>query len=151
MIKFHIPGVPVQQGSKTPWGSEQNPHLKAWRQSVAETAAREFLGDAPANGPVHVSAEFVFPRPKAHYRSGRYADWLKESAPLYHTSNPDLDKLQRAIGDALTGVVIRDDRQIAAWSTVKRYGPHAGATISVDLLPRRDEPLLEPIGLELLR
>jgi hypothetical protein len=46
--------------------------------------------------------------------------------------------------------VIRDDRQIAAWSTVKRYGPHAGATISVDLLPRRDEPLLEPISLELL-
>ena len=72
---------------------------------------------------------------QSHYRSGRHADELRPSAPRYHTGPPDLDKLQRAIGDALTATVIRDDRQIAVWQTQKLYGKTSGARIDVVPLP----------------
>jgi Holliday junction resolvase RusA-like endonuclease len=119
-LTFVVPGVPVPQGSKQPWGAEVNPHVKSWRASVAEVAAAAML-DGPFIGPVSVVADFHFPRPKGHYGTGRNATVLKERAPRYHGSMPDLDKLQRALGDALKGVVLRDDSQIALWMTSKVY------------------------------
>jgi crossover junction endodeoxyribonuclease RusA len=133
MIVFSVPGIPIPQGSKTRWGSEDNPHTKPWRQAVAEHARRLAL-DGPILGSVAVSVDFVFPRPKAHYRTGRYADWLRDDAPHWHTNTPDLDKLARAIGDALRGVVLRDDSQIAAWHIEKRYGHEPRADIAIALL-----------------
>lgn len=85
----------------------------------------------PFLAPVRVDVDFIFPRPKSHYRTGKNAHILREDAPNYHTSTPDLDKLQRAIGDALTGSVVRDDKQIAVWSVTKTYGAKAGADITV--------------------
>jgi Holliday junction resolvase RusA-like endonuclease len=129
-VEFTVQGVPVPQGSKTPWGSEDNPHTKPWRETVARAAA-EHMDGGPFLGPVHVGAVFSFPRPKSHYRTGKYADWLKEAAPHYHTSTPDLDKLQRAIGDALTGPIVRNDSQIASWDVSKVYGLTPSAFIRV--------------------
>jgi Holliday junction resolvase RusA-like endonuclease len=137
VIRFVVAGIPVPQGSKNPWGGEANPHLKGWRQAVADAAARA-LHVEPLPGPVRVQAEFVFPRPKAHYRTGRYAQELRVAAPYWHTSTPDLDKLQRAIGDALTGILVRDDAQIAAWLVSKRYGQPARAEITVTALQQAD-------------
>jgi Holliday junction resolvase RusA-like endonuclease len=132
MIAFTVPGVPIPQGSKTRWGTEDNPHTRGWRASVAEHAAR--LGVPVLSGPVSVTVVFTFPRPKAHYRKGKHADELRESAPTWHSSVPDLDKLCRAIGDALAGVVIRNDSQIAAWHVSKLYGS-----------PPRADVLIEPL------
>jgi Holliday junction resolvase RusA-like endonuclease len=39
----------------------------------------------------------------------------------HHTTKPDLDKLVRAIGDGLTGVVILDDKQIVELHARKIY------------------------------
>src|SRR5262245_58543660 len=96
-LQLVVPGIPVPQGSKNAWGGEDNPHTKAWRQSVA-TCAYALDLDEPLDGPVAVNVEFVFPRPKAHFRTGRYSDRLREDAPYWHAGRPDLDKLQRAIG-----------------------------------------------------
>src|SRR5262245_5562628 len=118
-IGFTVFGVPVPQGSKMPYGGEANPHLSPWRSTVAEKAAE--ATNEPLLGPVEVTAEFVFPRPKGHFRTGRRAGELKDSAPYWHTIKPDLDKLMRAIGDALSGTVLHDDSQIATWMVCKRY------------------------------
>lgn len=115
-----VPGVPVPQGSKMPWGGEANPHVKSWRASVAAVATDAMPG-GPIDGPVNVIADFYFPRPKAHYGSGRNAARLKPTAPRWHTSTPDLDKLQRALGDAMKGTVLRDDSQVASWHVRKLY------------------------------
>jgi|SRR5215831_5274172 len=136
-IEFSVPGIPIPQGSKNAWGGEDNPHTKSWRETVAR-AAHGVVEDGPLLGPVGVSVVFVFPRPKGHYRTGRYADWLKDSAPSWHTGRPDLDKLQRAIGDALSGIVLRDDSQIAAWRVSKRYGTQPRADIVVTRLDEDD-------------
>jgi Holliday junction resolvase RusA-like endonuclease len=132
-LEFSVPGIPIPQGSKTRWGSEDNPHTKPWRETVAREAV-EASPDGPFLGPVAVRVDFVFPRPKAHYRSGRYAAVLRDDAPVWVTRAPDLDKLQRAIGDALAGFLVRDDAQIAAWDTRKLYGSPPRADITLTTL-----------------
>lgn len=42
---------------------------------------------------------------------------------IRHTVRPDLDKLQRAVGDGITGILIADDATIDRWSVSKRYLP----------------------------
>jgi Holliday junction resolvase RusA-like endonuclease len=133
IVRFVVPGVPVPQGSKMPWGAEANPHVKSWRESVAREA-RDVMLDGPFAGPVRVVARFVFPRPKTHYRTGRYASQLRPDAPAFHTRTPDADKLQRALGDAFKGVVLRDDSQIAVWQVSKVYGDQPCADITVSTL-----------------
>ena len=115
-------GIPAAQGSKDQFGQESSRHVKPWRASIASEARAAMLGAPPLEGPVEVVGVFVFPRPKAHFRTGRFAGDLRESAPYWHVSKPDLDKLQRAIGDALVGIVLRDDSQVARWDVNKRYG-----------------------------
>jgi len=79
-----------------------------------------------------VDVSFVYARPKGHYRTGRNAAMLRDSAPLFKASAPDLDKLQRALGDALTQAgIVRDDALIVEWSARKLWGttPHVELTI----------------------
>jgi Holliday junction resolvase RusA-like endonuclease len=46
---------------------------------------------------------------------------MAKGFPREKRSRPDLDKLIRAVGDALTGVLWTDDAQIVTWSTGKGY------------------------------
>lgn len=126
-------GIPQQQGSKTRWGSEENTHLKPWRYAVA-AEAKTWMHDGPIREPVAVLVAFVFPRPKSHYGTGSRSETLKISAPHWHSSPPDLDKLLRAIGDALTGIVVHNDSQIVRWTATKTYGVQPRARITVQTL-----------------
>jgi Holliday junction resolvase RusA-like endonuclease len=120
-VAFMVHGIPAPQGSKTPWGSETNPRTKPWRGMVSADAAEAMKGREPLAGPLRLEVHFFFPRPKAHYGTGRNAEKLKPSAPLWHCHKPDLDKLLRAIGDALSGIVFRDDSQIVEVIADKVY------------------------------
>jgi Holliday junction resolvase RusA-like endonuclease len=76
---------------------------------------------------------FYFPRPASHYRKDGVH--LRGSAPLEMFVRPDLDKLIRAIGDALMDAgVLRDDSQLAGIDAEKEYaepGTAPGAQIVV--------------------
>jgi len=125
-IIIEVPGKPISQGSLTTFRSKStgrmispNPkNLTDWRGKIAFFAMQEMreseLYMAEKGTPVVVSATFVFERPKNHYRTGKYSDVLKPSAPdaYYHTQAPDLDKLIRAVLDALSGVAYHDDSQV---------------------------------------
>lgn len=137
IVRFDVIGTPAPQGSKTrtKWGMrEDNPATKPWRQAVAHEALKA-LDDPHAvpfpTGPVVVFADLFFPRPKAHYGTGKNANILKATAPTWHTSKPDADKLARALGDAMTGIVFRDDSQVAVWVVCKHYGTPVRAEITV--------------------
>lgn len=135
-----IIGIPAPQGSKNPWGGEANPNTRPWRATVAAEAALhrdQITGDSLAAGPLKVTARFYFPRPKSHYRTGKNAHVLKDTAPDYCATKPDLDKLQRAIGDALTGVLIRDDSQIVQWDATKLYGEPARCELLIEATRQR--------------
>lgn len=143
-LSFTVYGVAAPQGSKdrTRWGvRENNPDTKPWRAEVRSAAVEAMAGAPLLMHPVEVQILFYFPHLKGHYRSGAHADELKANAPLYCTGRKDLDKLQRTVGDALTGTVVRDDVQIAHWDSWKLYGEPARVEITVRLLPAaRDTP-----------
>lgn len=111
---FFVPGTPAPQGSKKHVGNgvmiESSKHLKPWRARVAWLARQHIRRSH--TGPVKLEMQFYFRRPKRHYGTGRNSDNLKLSAPAMHTQKPDIDKLERAILDALTGIAYIDDSQV---------------------------------------
>jgi crossover junction endodeoxyribonuclease RusA len=126
-IQFFVPGHPKAQGSKRHVGKgvmvEMAKDLKPWRQAIAKAAAEEMDGRDSFHNTVQLRAVFWFHRPKTHYRQGKYAGEVKSTAPMYRSASPDLDKLCRAVGDALTiGGLILDDRHIVRIEAEKRYG-----------------------------
>jgi Holliday junction resolvase RusA-like endonuclease len=126
-LRFQVLGVAAPQGSKRSVGRgimiESSKAVRPWRDSVAYAAidAAQHTDWTPP-GAARVSLWFFFSRPRSHYRTGRHSDQLRPSAPAAHTSRPDVDKLSRAVLDALTtSGVIRDDSTVAVLNATKAY------------------------------
>lgn len=123
-ITFTIFGKPAQMGSKKAFYikslkrstivDDNNKSKKAWAASVSQAASQVMGGKRLITGPVSLTVAFYFSRPKSHYGSGKNAGIVKPSACMHHIQSPDLDKLVRCLGDALTGIIYRDDRQVFA-------------------------------------
>jgi len=96
---------------------ETNQRLRPWRSLVTDAA---LATNTPLiNHPVSISITFRFLRPKGHYnKSG-----LSPKAPAHLTSRlkGDIDKLSRAVLDALTGSLLHDDSQVVQLAAHKRY------------------------------
>lgn len=127
---FRVYGIPTQQGSKIPSvSSKGKPYvrettgerLKDWRTDVKE-AALAARGDLPTiTGAVKLSVQFLMPRPAS----------VKPAKRPHPTVAPDLDKLVRAVGDALKAAgVYKDDCLIVSIQATKTY-----ATDEKDLSP----------------
>jgi Holliday junction resolvase RusA-like endonuclease len=105
---------------------DSNKNAAPWARLVSDAAVQAVQrdGEIPPliRGGVLVEMSFYFARPKGHYGSGRNAKRLRDSAPEYMTTMPDLDKLARCALDALTGVLIADDAQICELRLRKLYG-----------------------------
>ena len=69
---------------------------------------------------------FTLQRPASHFRTGRYRELVKDTAPTMPTAPPDLSKLTRSTEDALTGVAYRDDALIARLVVAKHFHTDAG-------------------------
>lgn len=115
-------GTPVAQGSKVanrhaPGVRDSNAKtLKPWRAEVAGCVAEEMsaTGWTTLDAPAQVLLTFLHERPASHYGTGRNAGVLKPSAPCWKATAPDVDKLARAILDALTtSRALRDDARVA--------------------------------------
>ena len=143
-IVLRVCGIPGAQGSKklSKWGTmiESSKKVYPWRQDVRFCSSYAYKGE-PLHCPVSVSIEFIFARPKGHFRTGKYSGMLKENAPLHMTSklNGDIDKLCRSTLDALAetsgGNILKDDSQVVMLSAEKRYSisksDSPGAHISI--------------------
>jgi Holliday junction resolvase RusA-like endonuclease len=87
------------------------------------------LGDRPFSEPIHLDITFVFPRPAKHFTK----KGLRPDAPHFFYNAPDTDKLLRAIGDAGTGILWKDDKLIVSVASRKIYGENPGASVTVEL------------------
>lgn len=134
-----VAGEPIPQGSMRafvvkggrPIVTADNARTRPWKASVADAAATavERRGMAPLAGPVDVDVVFRMPRPKGHFnRHGA----LLPSSPSTPAGRPDIDKLARAVLDALTGIVFRDDSQVVRLGLAKVYADDPGATITIE-------------------
>src|ERR1039458_776975 len=125
-ISFTVLGTPVAQGSmkRTRHGgmTHSNLKLKWWRQDVgwAANAAGAVLDEASNHTPVRLEADFFFERPKS-----------VPASRTFPTVPPDCDKLLRAIGDALSGVLWVDEAQLVEVTGRKFYGSPARCEIRV--------------------
>ena len=121
MITFTVEGTARPQGSKRHVGGgrmiESSKHVGAWRDWVRLKASQAMDGREPLTGPIQLTISFGFERPKKHWN----AKGLRPDAPEWHTSKPDIDKLQRAVLDAMTGIVFTDDSQVVHVITEKLY------------------------------
>jgi Holliday junction resolvase RusA-like endonuclease len=117
-VDFFVPGEPTSQGSMKAFTNKRtgksqlvhsNPALKAWRRTVAQAA--DYLVREVFYGGVTVELEFRMPRPKS----------VKRAHPITRSSY-DLDKLIRAVFDALTDSgVIEDDSRVVEVRARKVY------------------------------
>jgi crossover junction endodeoxyribonuclease RusA len=135
-LSVTVAGKPAPQGSKARGKNgglyDMSKGLEVWRRTVAITVRAALpAADWPAEarlGAVAVTVVFLMPRPAEHYRTGRYAGLVKDSAPWHPATRPDVDKLARAVLDALKmSTAVKDDGQVVALSATKAYGA-AGAT-----------------------
>ena len=132
MLNLFVAGNPAPQGSKRHVGGgvlvDSCKRLPDWRKDV-RAACLDADGQPKTRfeGAVLLHLEFVLPRPKSLPKT-------KPTPP--HTKKPDLDKLTRAIGDAMTSAgVFRDDSHIVFGTRHKRYaelGEVTGVNIMAD-------------------
>lgn len=126
-LEITVHGIPVPQGSKTYLGHGRmveagGQKLKNWRHDVTRAAQQAHTEHGAFIGPIYVEIDFYLPRPRSHYGTGRNADKVRDSSPAYPSSRPDLDKLIRAVDDALTasGIWV-DDAQVVGLYARKLY------------------------------
>jgi crossover junction endodeoxyribonuclease RusA len=116
-----VPGRPRPQGDLKigrvlaghPVRLYHPPALKEWRRVVGLLARKEIA--EPLTGPVAMDIAFVF----------------LGNRPGPHTQTPDIDKVLRAILDALTGIAYTDDAQVCEVRAFKGWGAQDAVHITV--------------------
>lgn len=129
-IAFHVPGRPAPQGSKRHVGRgiliESSKAVGPWRERVALAAHGVMAGRPLISDAVVVRLAFVMPRPQSA---------PKRSTPAA-SKRPDIDKLVRAVLDAITDVVLTDDSLIVDLRATKRLaesGEAPGVNVVVEV------------------
>lgn len=139
-LSVWIAGTPAPQGSlkafvlgKRAVMTSANKHTMPWRMTVRQQLIDAGHGIELLDSPVRIIMEFHMPRPKGHY--GKKG--VRKSAPLHPTVKPDLDKLARAVLDALTGVVLWDDARVVSIEASKKWanGHIVGMRLTIEPLP----------------
>lgn len=132
VIEFVVEGEPIPQGSKKiiPINGrsvmvEDNPKTKQWRKRVKTSAWLAMDEQAIHNGPVSIRAVFAFVRPESTEFDTK-------------CTKPDVDKLVRAIFDAMKGTIYSDDCRVIELNARKVYVggeyPKEGAYVRVELV-----------------
>ena len=144
-ITFHVAHLPIAQPRakatmrgrhasvynpdrvKTATGTKPHPVVE-FKYAVRQAAIAAMVGRGPFDGAVCLSWVAVFPRPQR---------LLKKSSPqgrIPHIAKPDRDNLDKAICDALKGLVLSDDCVVWDGRLTKVYaaiGEATGVTVTV--------------------
>ena len=127
-IDLLVEGTPIPQGSFRHVGNGRiisaNPKLNTWRDTIATQIAQQThhrLIDAP----IRLQLVFTLPRPKS-VSIGRRA---------VPTTKPDLDKLVRAVMDAISleryCQILKDDSLVTDLHAAKRYADHTNPGVTI--------------------
>lgn len=140
-ISFAVRGIPTPKGSFTrmpngkmiPAGTkESRKRMVIWHDEIQIVAFKHMNERPPFTGPIRLMVEFSMPVPESQIR--KY-----ERGWLPHTKQPDVDKLFRAVSDALTGVVWKDDSQVCAALVTKCYAWDGSPGAQVQITEYDDE------------
>jgi crossover junction endodeoxyribonuclease RusA len=85
-------------------------------------------------GGVRVMLDFALQRPKS-----------LPKRTSQHLKKPDIDKLARAVLDALTGILYRDDSEVVRLDVTKRYAaPTEAPSVRITIMRAELAPLAHP-------
>lgn len=138
-IQFAVLGTPKPQGSKRHLGNgvmvEQGGEpLRLWREDVKASAVstREVFGSL--DGAIWGTFRFFLARPKSHWRTGANAHLLRDKAPRWPVTRPDLDKVLRSTCDAITTAGLwRDDAQLVHVTASLNYADERPPGVWIEL------------------
>jgi crossover junction endodeoxyribonuclease RusA len=140
-----IEGVPAPQGSKNAYQRgghivlvEASKKLKPWRDHVREQLQLNYdLGnvqswiDEPQH-PVGIQIIFAIPKPVSNKR-------------VRPTTKPDIDKLCRAILDAGTGVIWKDDSQVVSLHAHKVWVVLGKPGVYIDIFDSNNDYITDAV------
>lgn len=149
MEPFFVAGKPIPKGSKNgnikrnKFGQQfvviydqQKKGLKDWENTVRMAAISRWQGREMIQGAVRINLIFQIKRPKNQLTSkGKRTKYYRP----FPTVKPDVDKLERAILDSLTGIVYKDDAQVVTGFHFKRYSELEGVWITISELKEDSE------------
>lgn len=136
-IHFVVPGDPTAQ--KRPKFFRRGSFVGTYDPSKKEKdhfliLAYKHKPEVPIDQPIHLTVKFYFPRPKNHYGTGKKSQVLKDGAPKFHSSRPDVDNAYKLCSDALTGVFWKDDSLISSLICQKFYSENPRTEITIQIL-----------------
>lgn len=120
-IRFTVYGVAAGKGSATSFFSAKQGRTfthspkstQSWERLVRVIAQEHVPAGGLVDGPVEMGLRFFLPKPKSAPKRRR----------TWPDRKPDLDKLVRAVLDALTGVIYTDDARVVRFEELsKDYG-----------------------------
>ena len=126
MIEFIIKGKPkaLKRHRSTRTGRMYDPSAKDKKKIWLQIA--KFKPKTPLAGDIMLKLIFTMPRPKSHFRTGKFKHILKDGYEhiINHTFKPDIDNLVKLICDTIQGQdrMIVDDSQICMLQAEKIYG-----------------------------
>lgn len=119
-IRFDVIGIPATQSGiravATARGvraiSTGSSNLSSWRNLVADKAREHQQTHGTISTATKLVTVFRLPMPRSRQRTNQQWRW--------RDTTPDIDKLQRAVGDALTAsALLADDKLIVEWHAFK--------------------------------
>ena len=123
MIEFTLKGKPkaLKRHRSTRTGRMYDPSAKDKKQMWLQIA--KFKPKQPLAGDIMLKVIFYMPRPKSHFRTGKFKYTLKDDIPERHSITPDLDNLVKMLCDTIQGKnrMIVDDSQICMIQAEKIY------------------------------
>lgn len=142
MISFTVPGQPVGKGRPRIGKVGQHARMFTpaktanYEDSVRYAAHQAMGGGLPLFCAVRVRLEIrvQIPASWSVKKQGRAA-----AGEEHPTTKPDIDNVEKAIFDAMNGVVWRDDVQVVEVSKRKCYSHTPGVTVSVEPMPEAQQ------------
>lgn len=127
------PRVSVRGGRGVAYNADSK-DMQAWKKALDDA-----LSEIPAqglDGPMHVELAFRLPRPKSHYRTGKFSHLLKDSAPGDHQSRCDIDNITKVVLDKITrsGYWV-DDSSVVFLSARKRWAYCESSGCEIRVIP----------------
>lgn len=131
MISFIVPTVPVSQprprayvlaGHARVYAAPKSHAIHQFKASIQQAAQQSYQG-SPLCCPISLRLVFVMPRPCSMM-------WKTKPMPrVHHTGRPDCDNICKAVKDALSKLIWRDDSQVCMvhlekWTAAGDEQPH---------------------------
>ena len=129
VVRFRVEGTPRPKGSWRHVGAGRvisaAKGLDAWERAVRQAAQHAMVVPRVHGDALQVTLCFRMPRPACR------------EDDVWHATRPDIDKLIRAVLDAMSGIVYTDDALICSVSAVARYECETmqpGVAVTVSLM-----------------